>query len=456
MKSIESNLLIVIGAGVSGLYAASVFSEFYKKVIVLEKASAAIHLKQVEARDRHAHVCIAGALEKYKDFIPDIHQRLKKNGFFIGDPGVDIGWSTVNSTLPKVETNSLSGFGSFQAFWNSIKETVELKKNIEIVHGASDIKLDSAANEISWKVSENSKSISYDLVIIANGSPGRENIFLKENQIRYETQSFSGYCCYHSFDVKLSSALSKNVAFISEAQPGVKDLSLLYVPRTNNQGILTVGNFGNPLEVNCLEDLVLPLKPWNHLLPRDFLTKLSVVSKQADFRSSEIWWHKLSKNKSDNIFLIGDALLRVPPYTGLGLAVTAESVESLILHLKQKRAGIQSNFDTIFRKKANEIFIRIKRYEKQWGKNLALRESVTRPQKSFSIFTFLNRKIAEFIFDEAEKKQSRIAAQYLIRRFHLAQDSSFLGLIQTISKILIAHIFKIRGRSHEELSKSPR
>lgn len=456
MKSIEGNSLIIIGAGVSGLFAAAVFSKFYKKVVVLERASSAIHQKQIEARDRHAHVCVAGALKTYMNLIPGFHERLKKNGFFIGDPGIEIKWSTVNSSLAKTETNSLSGYGSYKAFWTTIIETVFEKNNVEIIYGVSELKVNSSANEIIWKNSDTVTTSRYDVMIVANGSPGRENAFLKENQINYETQTFSGYCCYHSFDVKLDSPLSKDVAFISEAKPGYKDLSLLYVPREATQGILTVGNFGNPLEVNRLNDLVSPLETWKHLLPNDFLSKLNEVSKQTDFRSNEIWWHKISPNNSKNIFLIGDALLRVPPYTGLGFAVAASSIESLIMHLKQISAGLQSDFNLIFREKADEVFIRIKRYEKEWGRKLGSKE-VIRPQKrTFSLTQFVSRKIAEFIFHEAEVKQSKIASQYLIRRFHLAQDSSFVGLIQTLIKIKFTQLFDIPGRSHEELSKSSR
>lgn len=455
-KSIEGNSVIIIGAGVSGLLAAATLSEFYTKVIVLEKANSLFHLKQIEARDRHAHVCVAGALKTYTQLIPGFHDRLKKNGFFIGDPGLEIKWSTVNSPLPKTDTNSLSGYGSYKAFWNAIKETVNEKKNIEIVHGTSDIKINSDASEISWKLSEALMTSGYDLIIVANGSPGRDNSFLKENQISYETQTYSGYCCYHSFDVQLISPLSKDIAFINEAKPGFKNLSLLYVPREKTKGILTVGNFGNPLDVNSLNDLVSPLGSWKHLLPNDFLSKVSEISKQTDFRSNEIWWHKVSLNNPKNIFLIGDALLRVPPYTGLGLAVAASSIESLILHLKRINAGFHSDFNSIFREKADEVFIRIKRYEKEWGRKIETQDVNSRQKNSFSLTYFFSRKTAEFIFHEAEIKQSKIASQYLIRRFHLAQDSSFFGLIQTLFKILFSKLFAIAGRSHEELSRSSR
>ena len=454
MKFKKNDSLIIIGAGVSGLLSAAILSKYFNKITVFEKCAYEIYLKQIEARDRHAHVCVAGALEKYFDLLPEFRNSLEKNGFFIGDPGVDIRWSTVLTSLPKVVTESTSGYGSYKLFWQALSDVVKTKENVEVIYNVKNIKISNESENLSYQVNSFVCTTTYDLLLVANGSPGRENTFLADNNLDYQTHIFNGYCCYHSLDIQLKVPLSQDFSFISEAQPGVKDLSMLYVPRTRTEGILTIGNFGKPLHIETIDDLSEALKPWLKLMPTDFIAKLSNISKQTDFRSTEIWWHKLTNKSESKVFLIGDSLLRVPPYTGLGLAVSVESLESLMEHITLSQAGYHSDYNEIFRRKANEIFIRLRRYEQQWGKQITHENKIGHSIR-FSISKFLAHKVSEFIFNEAQLKKSPIAAKFLIRRFHLAQDSNIFGLLGRLTQIIFTNIKQSFGRTHEKLSKTP-
>lgn len=456
MRFKKNDSLIIIGAGVSGLLGAAVLSKYFNKITVFEKSAYENYIKQIEARDRHAHVCVAGALEKYFDLLPEFQHSLNKNGFFIGDPGIDIRWSTVLSSLPKVVTESKSGYGSYKVFWQSLNEIVKTRTNVDVIYDVKNIRLNKASKNLIYQINSVSNTTSYDLILVANGSPGRENSFLTDNDLEYNTQIYSGYCCYHSFDIHLKAPLAQEFSFISEAQPGVKDLSMLYVPRTSTEGILTIGNFGTPLQIGSVDDLAEVLKPWQKLIPSDFIAKLSNVSKQSDFRSTEIWWHKLVSKRESNVFLIGDSLLRVPPYTGLGLAVSIDSLKSLLEHIRLTHSGYQSDFNEIFRRNADEIFIRLRRYEKQWSKQLTPENTLIRKSIHFSISKLLIRKVSEFIFNEAQLNQSPIATKYLVKRFHLAQNSKVYGLLNILTQIIFTNMKNSFGRTHENISKSPR
>lgn len=440
MRFKKNDSLIIIGAGVSGLFGAAILAKYFNKITVFEKRTYKNYIKQIEARDRHAHVCVAEALEKYFDLLPEFKDSLSKNGFFTGDPGIDIRWSTVLSSLPKVVTESTSGYGSYKVFWQSVNEIVKTRTNVEIIYDVKNIKLNKTSKKLNYQLNSISYTTNYDLILVANGSPGRENSFLADNDLECNTQIYSGYCCYHSFDIHLKAPLAQELSFISEAEPGVKDLSMLYVPRTSTEGILTIGNFGNPIQIGSVDDLSEVLKPWQKLIPSDFISKLSNVSKQSDFKSTEIWWHKLASKGVSNIFLIGDSLLRVPPYTGLGLAVSINSLESLLEYIRLTQSGYQSDFNEIFRRKANEIFIRLQRYEKQWSKHLTPEKKFTSNSMRFSISKLLVGKVSEFIFNEAQLNQSPIATKYLVKRFHLVQNSKVYGLLNTLTQIIFTNI----------------
>jgi hypothetical protein len=226
---------------------------------------------------------------------------------------------------------------------------------------------------------------------------------------------------------------------------------MLYVPRSSTSGILTLGKFGKELNVITKEELVNALQPWARFIPADFIDKICNISKSTDFRTQEIWWHKLGNTYNNSIFLIGDALLRVPPYTGLGFAVSIQSINSVIDTIKYEAQGNAHSFNSIFENRCKDIFVRLYRYQKHWGVEP---KKVSNSLISLSPFKILSRIITEFIFREAQINNSQAAAIYLIERFHLIQDASLTGLLLTISKTIVEKITNKMSKYNEKLSRS--
>ena len=262
------------------------------------------------------------------------------------------------------------------------------------------------------------------------------------NNIELKSEIFSGSCNYISLGIKLEEPLRTTTAFISEASPGEKNISLLYVPRSNFSGILTIGNFEKKeLNLENVRTLKEELSKWENVIPSEFLQKISDITYKESYKTKETIWNKIDHKKYPNIYMVGDSLLRVPPYTGLGLAVTLESIQALLAHKNSLLNRTLFNFDVIFRKQSNEIFKRVLRYQKHWGKE----------QEGFKRkYAFFPKKISKFfsklIFDLAFNKQSPEAARFLFRRFHLVKSDNSISLIWVIFRAKIG-LYKKRTKN---------
>ncbi len=440
--------LVIVGAGVSGIFAAIALSKKYRKIFLLEQKDEEIYEKQILARDKHGHICVSAALTSINNLIPNFSEELKRNGVSIGDPGTEISWTTGSVTLQKAETGSSCGFGSYRGFIKALQCAAKLTSNIETVFSVKSISVNPGQKTIGFMKGNQTQSISYNSLLVATGSKGRELNFLDDWGVEYKTTTFGGRGAYHSFDVRLKFPLALSRGFISEADPKKKLLSFLYVPRNPTEGILTIGNFGSALKIRNETELKEVLKPWKEQLPLDFLSKVDSISNQSDFGFSEVCWHQL-KYENQNIYLIGDALLKVPPYLGLGLNIAVQSVLSVMEHQESQMTTEAESFKSIFQGKANEVFVRVFRYERLWGDKNS--KAVRMKIRIFLRKLFL-QQLSRLIFSSAG--ESKVVARYLVRRFHLVEQSRSSGFIKLIFTIITENFSKKTSMAYEKVFKA--
>lgn len=443
--------MVIEGSGITGCIAALSSAAQGATVTLVERRTAAQQELGILVRDRHAHVCVADAWSRLSALLPEFKALLasSKSEFDcnIGDPGTLIRWDSPAGVLVPTEIGQECYAGPYGKLAHAFLELVQNQPSIRLLQG---IEVTALQPEHRSLTLSNGESIRYDQLLLASGTFGESQPRYAGWGLEFETEPYSARCTYDSFEIDLSAPLLEFRGFLSEADPATKDVSFLYVPRTDLTGILTVGSFGKAQESLSIQaspqDLTRILDACPRALPRDFVSKIARVSFAARMRPRAAAYHKLaSRHAKQGIFLIGDALLNIPPYLGLGIASGLQSLKALELYQSALARGGDPDFHLLFEREASQILARLSRYEKQWGSQPRAR----RRKPNFK--TRLLLRIVRFMIESATRGQNPAAARYLMRRFHLTLDGSYGALIQALLSIVLHDRFKLRKDSHAGL-----
>lgn len=422
---------VILGAGISGLLAGAVLARRGLSVVILETRSQSEHLRMVQARDRHAHVCVGKAVANLNLILPEFAQNAARAGIVFDDPGRSIFWSVPNGQFQSTDTGITAGYGSYQSFFVAIHESVVNMKRVAILYDVDVIEVNHALRTLSLEASSTKQTLRYEKLLVANGESRLD--FL--NETCAQTTQFHGRCLYQSFELKLKSPLKEYRAIINDAVPNKKPISYLYAPRSSTTGILTICNFGEVLKIDSADSLRSHLHQWRSQMPEDFIEKIECASSSTNYVSRQSYYRR---SQVEDLHFVGDSALKVTPYLGLGLLAATECALALDEHLESG-----SNYEELLAASTNEIIMRMKRFDRLWS---------AKPRQKHKKWQSPARVIQAYLFSKALTTPT--AARYFVRRFHLTYDSSYYLLVACLLRVIFEHYFPKNGAKYERISQT--
>lgn len=161
---------IVIGGSISGLLAARILSNFYKKVIILERDDLSTdgpHRRGVP-QGRHAHALLAGGLQVIENLFPGISNDLLSAGAVAADALNGGVWFFEGAPLSKARSDTKGIMTSRSLLESVIRKHVRRLEHVEIRERQSVRELLSYDGRVTGVATE-SGPIRADLVVDASG-----------------------------------------------------------------------------------------------------------------------------------------------------------------------------------------------------------------------------------------------------------------------------------------------
>jgi 2-polyprenyl-6-methoxyphenol hydroxylase-like FAD-dependent oxidoreductase len=346
---------VVIGAGMGGLSAACALSEFFTKVIVMERDDlpAQAGARAGVPQGKHPHVLLAGGLAALKELLPGIEGDLASAGAVpvrvgsetrIERPGFDpfpqrdLGWCIESMTRPVLE--------------HAVRQRTLKQHNIELRSNCTAQEIVGDARGSGVKAvrygrdggKDGSQTLPADLVVDASGRGALTLAFLEARGLTPPSESAIGV------DIRYSTAL---FSIPDDAPSDWKSMQLLPDPRVSGRGAFLFPVEGRRWMV-ALAGVHGDAPPGDHLGFLSFAQQLRThtiynaireaeplgeVVRFAFPQSERRHFDRLSEFPR-GLLPLGDAICKFNPVFGQGMSVAAQQacrLKALLGTLSEQR-----------------------------------------------------------------------------------------------------------------------
>jgi flavin-dependent dehydrogenase len=173
----HSGRAVVIGASMSGLYAARVLSERFDSVVVLERDDLenTVGGRRGVPQSRHAHALLRSGMMRIEGWFPGITQELIDGGATVGDPGTDFLWVQGGGQKVKYATGHQWPIVSRPRLEETVRSRVEKIDNVELRTGvhAENLTATPDKQRVTGVMLEGGETVDASLVLDCSGRSGR-------------------------------------------------------------------------------------------------------------------------------------------------------------------------------------------------------------------------------------------------------------------------------------------
>lgn len=411
---------VVLGGGYTGLLAAKVLSEHFKKVIILERDSKILSesiLPRIGTpQGGYAHFLIPIGLNALEKLIPGFTKELVRNGAKQCDLYGDVRYLTKGICKPRFKSDRKAYLMGRPLVDKVIRDFIEKCSNISFQYD-TEVKgflCDQKKQKISGvrlknKISQQETELFGDLIVDATGPSSRCSEWLEENgftkppveevqiaynQLAYRARWRDDFKPDWMYSIHRNLGLRQGGYFMNIEDDKEGKTQWLFA---------VVTHFGEPLEKRKEDFVRLSLELENATFS-DAVKNATPLTEIGQYKVPKIRRKIFSQMNPlpQGFIAIGDAQCIWPPHTGLGLAVGA--LDTLALKEVLENEDISNVTEDYFS-------ISEKTIDKLWVKNILQEVIPLKGTKKLSLFLrflcWYKKKLGEY--STSDQKLWRVA-----------------------------------------------
>jgi 2-polyprenyl-6-methoxyphenol hydroxylase-like FAD-dependent oxidoreductase len=189
MASHVGDRAVVLGAGIGGLLAARVLSEFYASVLVVDRdqLTGVTGPRRGVPHGRHAHALLARGQQIFEDLFPGLHETMAGDGVLTGDLAGNLRWYFNGRRLRSAETGLASVSATRPVLEAHVRARVSAIANVEFLERCAIRSLITGSRGrvtgvrvISEASAAAEQALEADLVVDATGRGSRMPAWLED------------------------------------------------------------------------------------------------------------------------------------------------------------------------------------------------------------------------------------------------------------------------------------